>query len=438
MPNEDKSVEKIAKSVEALLWNRQTAKADTQDKPTRETEGEISLTDKEARTVAIDHVEERQTEVQRELTSTQPGTEAEVVARANELLLQKDEEHLGNSNEAVREALDAAASEAEQYILTEEGVVEQPAVAEARFAMPMPERVPQEILEETAAARTYIPMPSMAPTTAEWRASSTIPQEAPAPEVRNPVLNYFTRRRSTNGNPEWGTASVRTKLEKQVQDVRESVSVKERHIRKVAAEQYERRARSTVETSSNEPSSRIEQYPSGANAANNPETTPTHQPETILPVPEYKSVQTMTHQELLKVSEKIVVEGASLRSVYESKRITEKGLRRLVGEYFRGGNMPKRLAKEILEHERGFERDPQLREHFAGQGIDGSGASGLAADSQATTGDHAFSGLTAKQSKARLSLAKAVTSPQKVAMTAWVTLILLLAVVAAILILTRL
>jgi hypothetical protein len=76
---------------------------------------------------------------------------------------------------------------------------------------------------------------------------------------------------------------------------------------------------------------------------------------------EHKSL-TMSRQELLEVSEKIRVDGTSLRQIYETRLVGERGLRRLVAEHLRGGDIKRQLRKEIVEREIDFERDPMLRD----------------------------------------------------------------------------
>ena len=79
----------------------------------------------------------------------------------------------------------------------------------------------------------------------------------------------------------------------------------------------------------------------------------------------------MNRAELLRLSEKITVDGSTLRQVYETNLIGERGLQRLVSEHFRGGNVKKVLRREIVEREIDFERDPVMRDYAAkvqGQG----------------------------------------------------------------------
>ena len=70
----------------------------------------------------------------------------------------------------------------------------------------------------------------------------------------------------------------------------------------------------------------------------------------------------MNRTELLNLSEKISVGDSSLRKIYETHLIGERGLRRLVAEYLRGGDIKKALRSEIVEHEIDFERDPAMRD----------------------------------------------------------------------------
>jgi hypothetical protein len=101
-------------------------------------------------------------------------------------------------------------------------------------------------------------------------------------------------------------------------------------------------------------------------------------PSSIRQVFKAEEVPTMRRNELLELSEKIIVEGAPLRRIYESRLIGEKQLRHLVSEHLQGKDIGSDLRKEMVEHEIDFERDPMLRDrvrsHLAG---DGGGSGGL-------------------------------------------------------------
>ena len=75
-----------------------------------------------------------------------------------------------------------------------------------------------------------------------------------------------------------------------------------------------------------------------------------------------EEVKTMRREDLLIVSEKIIVEGASLKDMYENSLFSERALRRLVSEYLKGNDIREQLRREIIEKEIDFERDPMLRD----------------------------------------------------------------------------
>lgn len=85
--------------------------------------------------------------------------------------------------------------------------------------------------------------------------------------------------------------------------------------------------------------------------------------------------ENLSRQELLELSEKITVEGASLRQAYDAHLFSEKGLRRIVAEYLHGGNVARALRRETIEREIDFERDPILRDRSKANGLSASGVS---------------------------------------------------------------
>jgi hypothetical protein len=73
-------------------------------------------------------------------------------------------------------------------------------------------------------------------------------------------------------------------------------------------------------------------------------------------------IGTMSRAELLVLSEQIIVDGSSLRQIYETHLIGERGLRRLVAEHMQGQDLKKALRQEVVEREIDFERDPDVRD----------------------------------------------------------------------------
>ena len=74
------------------------------------------------------------------------------------------------------------------------------------------------------------------------------------------------------------------------------------------------------------------------------------------------SAHTMNHDQLVSTASDILVEGKTLKQIYDSHLIGEKGLRRVVAEQKRGGDFKKALSRELNEREKDFERDPVLRD----------------------------------------------------------------------------
>ena len=117
-------------------------------------------------------------------------------------------------------------------------------------------------------------------------------------------------------------------------------------------------------------------------ATTNPERSISTKPARMTKAEELsagKQAETMNRSELLGLSEKIAVDGTTLRQIYETQLISEKGMRRIVAEHLRGGNVAKALRRELVERQIDFERDPILRDKNHGGGSDGGGKSALGA-----------------------------------------------------------
>jgi hypothetical protein len=75
-----------------------------------------------------------------------------------------------------------------------------------------------------------------------------------------------------------------------------------------------------------------------------------------------KRIDTLSRAELMTLGETITIDGNSLRQIYETHLIGERGLRRLASEYMHGGDLRRALRQEVLQRERDFERDPAMRD----------------------------------------------------------------------------
>lgn len=105
------------------------------------------------------------------------------------------------------------------------------------------------------------------------------------------------------------------------------------------------------------PSAKYERPP--LNMYEVPEVSPL--PE-VTPSKQEVPVSAMTREEVAKAADEIVVGAATVRQVFETNLISERGMRRVVAEAKRGGDVHRVLAEEMMIKETGYERDPRLRD----------------------------------------------------------------------------
>lgn len=208
------------------------------------------------------------------------------------------------------------------------------------------------------------------------------------------IIGYLVGRRRGRIKTEKRLIPVQKKLEKEVKNLQFEIQQKEKTIRQAAREKVQKDGIKVVEAykakttkpENIEPERRrapearalhvTEHKPEkighvivaseAKSAEKAPEMRPA-QPEKTAAEHKFdhitqRQVETLNREELLTMSEKIMVNGSTLRQIYETHLIGERGLRRLVGEHLRGGDLKKALQQEILERELDFERDPGLRD----------------------------------------------------------------------------
>lgn len=89
--------------------------------------------------------------------------------------------------------------------------------------------------------------------------------------------------------------------------------------------------------------------------------------EQLRAAPGVRSETAIGKGELMEMAKTIKIDGVPLRDIYESKQIDEEGLRAVVETYLRGGDVQKQLAREVIEKQKSFERDPLNRKRSRGQ-----------------------------------------------------------------------
>lgn len=229
------------------------------------------------------------------------------------------------------------------------------------------------------------------------------------------VVGYLMGRRKGRIKTERKMAPVQQKLEREVKALHETIAVKEQYIRVQAAEkmqgvrerQERQRITEQLKAAAVIPAQRTETaprqneaYAAAATAERSPAPTEriVQQPErfgrlvvesplaaaalagksaeqltrTPALLKQHKRIEQFTPSEIDKAAQKVKFEGVTLKELQDTKRLDERGVRRVLAEHLRGGNVNEVLAKELLEKELSFERDPRMRaqiaSHLAGGG----------------------------------------------------------------------
>lgn len=274
------------------------------------------------------------------------------------------------------------------------------------------------------------------------------------------LVGYLIGRRRGRIRTEKKLLPVQRKLEKQVKQLQEDLTYKERQLVAVKARRQLVEARPIVVPAERTQPGRSEtrlgmKKPAPAErlghmviAAEAPRKTSerasAEKSSSIRSSFRAERVPDMSRSELLELSEKILVEGATLRSIYESRLIGERQLRYLVSEYLQGKDIRKDLRHEMVEHEIDFERDPILRDrvrsHLTSDSSAVGGLGAMLAKAGITTDDEQDPTLKRqiqKESARQETLRRKNHRQRVIADTALATAVVVLAVVVAILALGR-
>lgn len=253
--------------------------------------------------------------------------------------------------------------------------------------MSAPEVVAESIITSIAPPRVETSMSSQ-PKGHEPTPQLTSTIVAPAhPEIKTqskkekavaPVLtDYLIGKRIGKKSAKAEAAPIRRRLETKVQEMEQKLTNQEATIQKLTKENKlrmrqiapEARTQSTVESSRLDLTKpeRVERIGKVVIvAAEAPKTPPTKErvltTSNIRKLVKPEEIKTMRRQELLAVSDKIRIEGASLKDMFENNLFSERALRRLVEHYLKGKDIRAELRREIVEREIDFERDPILRD----------------------------------------------------------------------------
>lgn len=170
--------------------------------------------------------------------------------------------------------------------------------------------------------------------------------QAPEKPTENKFLDYLIERRVARlGNSPSKRKELDKRLTSEVKAIKENLKVSEKRIRASAETQKE-----TVNTPKTKSAEQILLEQIAAN------TTKKESSKVE------KSVSVMKKEELISLAKEVKIDGTNLKKIFESRLITEKGLRRILSVFLRGGNVKRALNREILQKQSDFEKDPVLRD----------------------------------------------------------------------------
>jgi hypothetical protein len=192
--------------------------------------------------------------------------------------------------------------------------------------------------------------------------------ETPKSSLDN-IVNYLVSRREPRIKTPKDVEPVRNRLEQEVIELKIKLQNKESQIRRVAKS----RAKTEVLKASGKVTTKEARRESQETIKRN--IGKVAEQTKIQPELSNLKAQTMTRVELLTLASKIDIDGTNLRQVYEAHLLGERGLRRVIAIYLRGGNVKRSLRRELVEKEIDFERDPSLRDQASDAPMSGATAS---------------------------------------------------------------
>ena len=164
------------------------------------------------------------------------------------------------------------------------------------------------------------------------------------------IIGYLLGRRAGRIKTERVLKPVQEKLEREVKALYGNLAQKEQRIRRLAAAE-KRPAPARAEAIAAQPE-RLSPVPQTAERRSG---IPALRAEAV-------DVNTLPLAEVLAMSENITVGATNLREIHATNLISERGLRRVVSEFLRGGEFLPVLSAEIASKERDHEIDPRLRD----------------------------------------------------------------------------
>lgn len=320
-----------------------------------------------AETVAVEQQIVQTRQVEAATAEDDPDTSAAIAAFHGKIVGQGM-----SSDEALIDTLDAIESESsEQAPITQPETTpasNQQVEQQAEDSGTIPPTVPPTAFPAGPFGSTPAPSyetPNAAPTPNRAPEVVTVETRNPSDLLVGGIVGYLIGRRRGRIRTEKRLLPIQEKLEKQVKTMEANIIAKESAIR---AAVQKNRDQSYAMTELQKTTEQLRQT-----SQKSPEVTVqlTHEEAKRDQVEAQKVEQqrnvrfaeTLARPQLLAIAENILIDGVPLRQTFEANRISEDGLRRVVGEHLRGGDVSRALRLELVDGERAFERDPRLRDN---------------------------------------------------------------------------
>ncbi|HEY1645761.1 MAG TPA: hypothetical protein VGF75_05320 [Candidatus Saccharimonadales bacterium] len=200
----------------------------------------------------------------------------------------------------------------------------------------------------------------------EADASSTRPERLRKPRTprsHEGIVDYVVGRRFGRLEEGHKLDDIEKSLDREVSDLQLKLTARETHVRQLAQNRNFEKKPVRAKTKEARPS-KAETIGKVLIGSKVPERSSIVKGERAA-----ISAHTMKHTELLGVAQTIEIDNSNLKQIYEAHLVGEQGLRRIIAEYLRGGNFKKVLKREIIEREKDFERDPNLRDQASTQPV---------------------------------------------------------------------
>ncbi len=165
------------------------------------------------------------------------------------------------------------------------------------------------------------------------------------------IVGYLLGRRRGRIKTERRLLPVQQNLEREVRALHDHLAIREAQVRQLVYERAATETKAVAEVAAiapAQPVTRLEKI------------SPLAKPEAIKHTPEAVLKKELGTKDVLRIAESIIVGAATIRQVFETNLITETGLRSIVAEHLRGGDVHKVLREALTEKEKTYERDPFL------------------------------------------------------------------------------